>query len=174
MSIKMIREAVGNDLIDILGIYNDAILNTTAIYDYNAHTLNDRKQWYEKKKQDGYPILVVEENNKVIGFATYGPFRDWPAYKYTVEHSIYVNNNCRNKGTGTKLIKELIKIINEKEYATMVAGIDESNEKSVRMHKKLGFKYAGKIDKAGFKFGKWLNLVFYQLELKGPKNPIDG
>ncbi|MBU3182726.1 GNAT family N-acetyltransferase [Clostridium psychrophilum] len=170
----MIREAVGNDLIDILGIYNDAILNTTAIYDYNAHTLNDRKQWYEKKKQDGYPILVVEENNKVIGFATYGPFRDWPAYKYTVEHSIYVNNNCRNKGTGTKLIKELIKIINEKEYATMVAGIDESNEKSVRMHKKLGFKYAGKIDKAGFKFGKWLNLVFYQLELKGPKNPIDG
>ena len=170
----MIREAVENDLIDILGIYNDAILNTTAIYDYNAHTLNDRKQWYVKKKQDGYPILVVEENNEVIGFATYGPFRDWPAYKYTVEHSIYINSKCRNKGTGTKLIKELIKIINEKEYATMVAGIDESNEKSVQMHKKLGFNYAGKIDKAGFKFGKWLNLVFYQLELKGPKNPIDG
>ena len=172
--IKMIREAVENDLIDILEIYNDAILNTTAIYDYNSHTIDDRKQWFEKKKQEGYPILVVEENNKVIGFATYGPFRAWPAYKYTVEHSIYVDGKCRNKGTGTLLTKELIRIINEREFATMVAGIDESNEKSISMHEKLGFKYTGRIDKAGFKFGKWLNLVFYQLELEGPKNPIDG
>jgi len=170
----MIREAIENDLISILEIYNDAILNTTAIYDYKAHTIDDRIQWYEKKKQDGSPILVVEENEKVIGFATYGPFRDWPAYKYTVEHSIYVDGKCRNKGIGTLLAKRLIKIINEREFATMVAGIDEANKKSIKMHEKLGFKYTGRIDKAGFKFGNWLNLVFYQLELDGPKNPIDG
>jgi len=169
----MIREATQNDLIDILGIYNDAILNTTAIYDYKAHTIEDRILWYQNKKQEGYPILVVEENNRVIGFATFGPFREWPAYKYTIEHSIYVNGNCRNKGIGTLLAKEIIRISNELEFATIVAGIDELNEKSIKLHKKLGFEYSGKINKAGFKFGKWLNLVFYQLELKGPNNPIE-
>ncbi|HEY8890973.1 MAG TPA: GNAT family N-acetyltransferase [Clostridium sp.] len=169
----MIREATQNDLIDILEIYNDAILNTTAIYDYKAHTIEDRILWYQNKKQEGYPILVDEENNRVIGFATFGPFREWPAYKYTIEHSIYVNGNCRNKGIGTLLAKEVIRISNEMGFATMVAGIDESNEKSIKLHKKLGFEYSGKINKAGFKFGKWLNLVFYQLELKGPNNPIE-
>jgi len=169
----MIREAMESDLIDILDIYNDAIVNTTAVYTYKAQTINDRKKWYESKREEGYPILVVEENNKVIGFATLGPFRAWPAYKYTIEHSIYVDIKCRNKGTGTLLAKELIRISNERGFATMVAGIDESNEKSIKLHEKLGFSYSGKINKAGFKFGKWLNLVFYQLELDGPKNPIE-
>ena len=169
----MIREATKSDLIDILEIYNDAIINTTAVYTYKAQTINDRKKWFESKGSEGYPILVVEENNRVIGFATLGPFRAWPAYKYTIEHSIYVDTKYRNKGTGTLLAKELIRISNERGFATMVAGIDESNEKSIKLHEKLGFSYSGKINKAGFKFGKWLNLVFYQLELDGPKNPID-
>jgi L-amino acid N-acyltransferase YncA len=169
----MIRIATKRDLPYILEIYNDAILHTTAIYDYKAHTIEDRIKWYENKIQDGYPIIVAEENNTVIGFATFGSFRPWPAFKYSIEHSIYVHENCGNKGTGTLLLKELIQISNESGFATMVAGIDGSNEKSIRMHKKLGFKYAGTISKAGFKFGKWLNLVFYQLELNGPKNPIE-
>ncbi|MBU3191835.1 GNAT family N-acetyltransferase [Clostridium bowmanii] len=169
----MIREAIENDLTNILEIYNDAILNTTSVYDYNPHTIYDRKQWYEKKLQEGYPILVYEENNKVIGFATFGPFRAWPAYKYSVEHSIYVHKIYRNKGIGILLAKEVIRIANEREFATLVAGIDEANEISIKMHEKLGFKYSGTITKAGYKFGKWLNLSFYQLELKGPKNPIE-
>lgn len=170
----MIRDAIENDLTDILEIYNDAILHTTSVYDYKAHTINDREQWYEKKKHEGYPLLVYEENNKVIGFATLGPFRAWPAYKYSVEHSIYVNKKYRNKGIGMLLVKELIQIANEREFATLVAGIDEANESSIKMHIKLGFKYSGTITKAGYKFGKWLNLAFYQLELKGPKTPIEG
>ena len=170
----MIRDAIENDLTDILEIYNDAILNTTSVYDYNAHTIDDRKQWYEKKKQEGYPILVYEKNNEVVGFATLGPFRAWSAYKYSVEHSIYVNRIYRNKGIGVLLTKEIIRIANEREFAILVAGIDEANEISIKMHEKLGFKYSGTINKAGYKFGKWLNLSFYQLELKGPKNPIEG
>lgn len=169
----MIREAIENDLMDILDIYNDAILNTTSVYNYNAHTIHDREQWYEKKKQEGYPILVFEENNKVIGFATFGPFRTWPAYKYSVEHSIYVHERFRNKGIGTVLTKEIIRIANEREFSILVAGIDEANDKSIKMHEKIGFKYSGTINKAGFKFGKWLNLSFYQLDLKGPKNPTE-
>ncbi|MGH4137126.1 N-acetyltransferase family protein [Clostridium sp.] len=170
----MIRDAIENDLTDILEIYNDAILHTTSVYDYRAHTINDREQWYEKKMQDGYPILVYEANNKVVGFATFGPFRAWPAYKYSVEHSIYVNKTYRNKGIGVFLANEIIRIANEREFAIMVAGIDDANKISIKMHKKLGFKYSGTITKAGYKFGKWLNLAFYQLDLKGPKNPIEG
>ena len=97
--------------------------------------------------------------------------RAWPAYKYTVEHSVYVHERYRNAGIGTLLVKEIIQISNEREFATLVAGIDEDNEKSIKMHRKLGFEYSGTINKAGFKFGKWLNLAFYQLNLKGPKTP---
>ena len=119
----MIREAIENDLFEILDIYNNVILNTTSVYDYNAHTIDDRKQWYEKKVQEGYPILVYEKYNKIVGFATFGAFREWPAYKYSVEHSIYVHESYRYNGIGTALTKEIIRITNERELATLVAGI---------------------------------------------------
>lgn len=170
----MIREASEKDLNGILEIYNDAILSTTAIYAYKIQTLEEKKQWYKEKKRDGYPLLVFEKNNTVVGFATFGPFRNWPAYKYTIEHSIYVHKDYRNQGIATKLMKEIIKIANEREYATIVAGIDGSNEISIKMHEKIGFKYSGTVTKAGFKFGKWLDLAFYQLNLAGPKMPLEG
>ncbi|MBI4180693.1 MAG: N-acetyltransferase [Chloroflexi bacterium] len=167
----MIRYAQTTDLGAILDIYNDAILNTTSVYDYKPHTIEDRLSWYEKKVSDGFPVLVSEENKDVIGFATFGPFRAWPAYKYTVEHSVYVHKDHRGKRVGTRLMIELIKIANEREYVTMVAGIDSSNEGSRVMHENLGFTNCGTIKKAGYKFGKWLNLTFYQCELRGPTTP---
>lgn len=170
----MIRSAVENDLYEILEIYNDAILNTNAVYTYRIQNLQERKSWFNKKKEDNFPVLVFEEKNKVIGFATFGPFRAWPAYKYTIEHSVYVHKEHRNYGVGTALVKQIIKKADEREFATLVAGIDASNEKSIRMHEKLGFQYCGIIKRAGFKFGQWLDLAFYQLDLKGPENPIDG
>ena len=130
----MIREANKKDLMDILEIYNDAILNTTAVYDYKVHNLDDRIQWYEKKEQEGYPLLVFEEKGKAVAFATFGPFRAWPAYKYTIEHSVYVHKDYRNQGIATKLMQEIIKIANAKGYATLVAGIDAANEGSIKMH----------------------------------------
>ena len=169
----MVRQATEKDLMDILEIYNDAILNTTAIYDYKPHTLEDRVLWYEKRKQDGYPLLVFEENNKVVAFATFGSFRAYPAFKYTIEHSIYVHKDYRNLGIGKILLKELIDIANADGYATMVACIDSLNENSIKIHEKFGFTYSGTVTKAGFKFGKWLDLVFYQLDLTGPKIPVE-
>lgn len=169
----MIRYAEYNDLIAILEIYNDAILNTTAVYDYKPHTIEDRTSWYEKKVNDGFPVWVFEENNLVVGFATFGPFRAWPAYKYTIEHSVYVHKNHRGRHIGTALLQELIKFANAKGYATLVAGIDDSNEGSKLMHEKLGFNKSGIIEKAGYKFGKWLDLVFYQYELQGPEIPME-
>lgn len=170
----MIRQAVESDLKEILDIYNDAVLNTTAVYTYKAQTLEERKQWFEMKLKDGYPVFVFEENNCVAGFATYGPFRAWPAYKYTIEHSIYVSKDFRSKGIGKTLMKELVKSAEENGYATIVAGIDASNETSITMHEKLGFTSSGIIRRAGYKFGKWLDLAFYQLDLEGPANPVEG
>lgn len=170
----MIRQAVENDLYKILEIYNDAILNTTAVYTYKVQTLEDRTLWFHQKKEDGFPVLVFEENNIVIGFATFGPFRAWPAYKYTIEHSVYVHNGYKHHGIGTALIKEIIRIADERKFVTIVAGIDAFNENSLKMHEKLGFEYSGTIRRAGFKFGKWLDLTFYQLNLSGPENPTDG
>ncbi len=169
----MIREAEYRDLSAILDIYNDAILNTTAIYRYKPFTLEDRILWYETKKKEDLPLLVFEENNVVIGFATFGPFRSGPAYKYTIEHSVYIHKDHRGKHIGFTLMNELFKIANSKGYATMVAGIDGSNEISILMHEKLGFSNCGVIRKAGYKFGKWLDLVFYQYELQGPSVPTE-
>ncbi|MED1410982.1 MULTISPECIES: GNAT family N-acetyltransferase [Bacillus] len=169
----MIREATKKDLTSILDIYNDAILYTTAVYAYKPVTLKNRIDWYEQKKAEGYPILVYELDNKVVGFATFGPFRAWPAYKYSVEHSIYVDKEYRKNGIGTSLMKELITNAQEREYMTLIAGIDAENEKSIDMHKKFGFVHSGIINKVGFKFDKWLDLAFYQLELNGPKNPTE-
>jgi Sortase and related acyltransferases len=87
---------------------------------------------------------------------------------------VYVDSNYRNHGIGTELMREIIRIADQRNFATMVAGIDAFNEKSIKMHEKLGFEYSGAIKKAGFKFGKWLDLVFYQLNLQGPIHPIDG
>ncbi|MDF2066497.1 GNAT family N-acetyltransferase [Bacillus sp. Cr_A10] len=169
----MIRPIQEKDLQDILEIYNDAILNTTAVYTYEPQTLENRQQWYQQKMNEGYPILVFEQDNRVAGFATFGPFRAWPAYKYSIEHSIYVSKEFRKKGIATSLMKELIAIADEREYRTLIAGIDATNEKSIAMHKNFGFEYSGTIKKAGFKFNRWLDLAFYQLDLSGPKNPVE-
>src|SRR4030095_3638871 len=103
-----IREAVENDLAQILEIYNEVIVNTTAVYDYEPHTLEMRKKWFEAKQQDAYPVYVATENDILVGFSSLGPFRAWAAYKYTVENSVYVASDQRGKGIGKLLLKPLI------------------------------------------------------------------
>lgn len=161
----MIREATPKDLAAILEIYNEAILNTTAVYAYDPYTEETGKAWYEGKINKGYPFFVEEIDGKVVGFATYGSFRSKAAYQYTIEHSIYVHKDYRGRQIGSHLMKKLIEIARKQHYATMVAGIEDSNEGSKLMHEKLGFRYSGTIRKAGYKFGKWLDLSFYQYEL---------
>jgi len=167
----MIRLASENDLESILAIYNDAILNTTAVYTYHAKTLEERQLWFRKKHEEGYPLWVYEYEGNVVGYATYGSFRSSPAYKYTIEHSVYVHKEFRKQGFGRALLKTIIEDANAKGYATIVAGIDAANTKSIHLHETLGFVSAGLIHKAGYKFGQWLDLAFYQLMLDGPDNP---
>lgn len=169
----MIRKATEKDLEDILEIYNNAILNTTATYDYEPYTIENRRDWFNKKIENNEPIIVFEKDGKVVGLATFGNFRSKPGYKYTIEHSVYVHKDYRKEGIGTKLLDKLIKIAIEREYKTIVAGIDAENDSSIKMHIKFGFKYSGTIKNAGYKFGKWLNVSFYQLNLEGPKSPVE-
>lgn len=165
----MIRPMEERDLPEVLAIYNDIILTSTAVYINEPQTLKEKKQWYIERHLAGYPLLVYEDEGEVAGFATYSQFRPYPGYNYTMEHSVYVHKAHYQKGIATKLMSELIRIAEEQGVKTLVAGIDGNNIGSVKAHEKLGFEYAGTIKNAGTKFGQWLDLVFYQLHLTGPK-----
>lgn len=160
-----IRQAVYDDLPQMLDIYNDVILNTTAVYDYEAHTLEMRRQWFETKQQQSFPVFVAEEDGAVLGFSSIGPFRAWAAYKYTVENSIYVKANCRGKGVGKLLLQPLIEASKALGMHTIVAGIDASNDASIYLHKQFGFEEVAHFKQVGYKFDKWLDLTFLQLML---------
>ena len=169
-----IKFCTENQLPEILEIFNEAIINTTALYDYKPRTLDSMNEWYSVKQKGNYPVIgAFDEDDALLGFATYGSFRARPAYKYTIEHSVYIRKDVRGKGLGTTLLKELIKDAERQDYHVMIGGIDTSNTKSVTLHEKEGFVFCGLIKQAGYKFGKWLDLSFYQLILKTPKYPKD-
>ncbi len=169
-----IRTAQERDLPAILEIYNDAIINTTAVYDYEPHTLEMRKQWFRIKEAQGYPVFVAEENGRVVGFSSIGPWRTWAAYKYSVENSIYVAADQRGKGIGKKLLEPLIDAAKQLDLHAIIAGIDATNEVSIKLHRSFGFTEAGQFKQVGYKFGRWLDLTFMQLLLKTPEQPVDG
>lgn len=158
----------------ILDIFNDAILNSTALYDYKARTMDTMKSWFAHKEEQDYPVIGVENSQgQLMGFASYGSFRDYPANKYTLEHSVYVNHDFRKQGIAQFLIKALIEQARAQNYHTLIGSIDAANTASIQLHEKLGFTHAGTIQHAGFKFGHWLDLVFYQLILDTPTQPED-
>lgn len=160
---------------EILAIFNEAILNSTALYDYKPRTMEDMAAWFAAKEAGAYPVLgAFDDDGSLAGFASYGAFRAWPAYKYSIEHSIYIRADKRGGGLGRLLLAALIGMAEEKSYHMMIGGIDSANEASVRLHKSLGFTHCASIRQAGYKFGRWLDLEFYQLLLPGPAKPVEG
>jgi phosphinothricin acetyltransferase len=109
-----------------------------------------------------------------MGFGSYGAFRAWPAYKYTVEHSIYIDYRFRGRGLGRQLLEAIVDAAISQDYHVMVGGIDAANAVSIRLHERLGFTHCGTVAQAGFKFGRWLDLAFYQKILATPTAPVDG
>jgi phosphinothricin acetyltransferase len=159
----------------ILAILNDAILRSTALYDYRPRTLDMMAPWFEAKQKGNYPVIgAVTDGGELAGFASYGVFRAWPAYKYSVEHSVYVAAPLRGQGLGKRLLQELISSARAQNYHVLIGGIDSANTVSIGLHERLGFKHAGTIRHAGFKFGRWLDLAFYQLILDTPAEPKEG
>lgn len=158
----------------ILEIFNEAIVNSTALYDYQPRTMESMKTWFENKTMNNFPVIgITNEEGELLGFGSFGAFRSWPAYKYTVEHSLYIRKDNRGNGLGKIILSEIIKNAKSQDYHCLVAGIDSTNIVSIRLHESYGFEYCGIIKDAGYKFSNWLDLSFYQLILPTPFYPVE-
>jgi len=158
-----IRLATEDDLPGLLEIYNDIIINTTAVYEYEPHTLEMRKQWFLTKKEQRFPVFLAEEDGNLAGFSSIGPFRAWAAYKYSVENSVYVKSGMRGRGIGKLLLAPLIGAARNMKMHTIIAAIEASNEASIKLHESFGFQEAAHFKEVGWKFERWLDLKFLQL-----------
>ncbi len=159
----------------ILEIFNDAILNSTALYEYKPRTMETMALWFKAKAGGNFPVIgAVDEAGTLLGFASYGTFRAFPAFKYSVEHSVYVHPKHRGKGLGRALLLKVIDAARAQDLHVLIGGIDTENAGSIALHESLGFTHSGTIKEAGFKFGRWLDLAFYQLKLDTPAQPVDG
>jgi phosphinothricin acetyltransferase len=159
----------------ILAIFNEAIANSTALYDYQLRTDADMVAWFAGKATRQYPVIgAVNDAGELLGFASYGTFRERPAYKYTVEHSVYVDTRFRGQGVGRALLAAIIEAAQAQNFHVLVGGIDASNAVSIRLHESLGFTLCGIVQQSGFKFGRWLDLALYQRILATPSAPVDG
>ena len=158
-----IKTATEEDIPTLLEIYNDIIINTTAVWHEEPHTLVMRQEWFELKKEQGFPVFTAIEDGKVIGFSTIAPFRAWFGYRYTVENSVYVASDSRGKGIAKLLMPPLIDAVKQLGLHAIVAGIEATNEASIALHEKFGFVEVAHFKEVGFKFNRWMDLKFLEL-----------
>ncbi|KQZ63146.1 acetyltransferase [Rhizobium sp. Root149] len=159
----VIREATEADIPAILAIYNDAVANTTAIWNDNLVDLENRRQWYAVRKAKGFPVLVADRDGEVAGYAAYGEWRAFEGFRHTVEHSVYVHNQHRGAGIGRLLMTELVERAKAGGIHVMVGCIEAENKASIRLHEALGFRHVGTFAQVGVKFGRWLDLTCMEL-----------
>jgi phosphinothricin acetyltransferase len=155
-------------------ILNEVILTSTSLYEYAPRSPTQIADWFAKRRDGNWPVLGIESvDGTLAGFATYGPFRAFPGYKYTVEHSVYVAKSHRGQGIGATLMRALIAAAEAQQLHVMVGVIDSANEESIRFHRGFGFTPCGTIRHAGRKFGRWLDVEFHQLILRTPEVPTE-
>jgi L-amino acid N-acyltransferase len=164
-----ISAATREDLPEILKIYNEIIRNSTAVYTEVELTAERGAAWFDAKRSGGYPFIVARDAGGIAGFGTFGEFRAPPCYQHSVEHSVHVRADCRGKGIGRKLVIELMNLAAAMHKHVMIAGIDADNEVSIKLHESLGFINVGHFHEVGFKFGRWLDLVFLECRLPATK-----
>jgi len=158
-----IRPAGEHDLPAILGIYNDVIINTTAVYSEKPHTLQMRRDWYLDRVSHNFPVFIAEVDGNIAGFSSFGHFRVWPCYRYTVEVSVYVEKSFRGRGVSKVLLRALIDRAAEMNMHAIIAGISADNEISIALHQSFGFTEVAHFKQVGYKFGRWLDLKFLEL-----------
>ncbi len=168
-----IRLAAERDISAITEIYNDAVLNTTAVWNEKTVDEDNRRAWLSAHEEKDYPVLVaVDEQDEVLGYATFDDWRNWEGYRFTVEHSVYIHASVRGQGVGTYLMKELIERARAANKHVLVAGISADNIVSIKLHERLGFENVGTLNQVGVKFGNWLDLTFLQLRLNDEAAPL--
>ncbi|NTY02152.1 GNAT family N-acetyltransferase [Deinococcus sp. JMULE3] len=157
-----VRAAARADVPAITDIYNHAVEHTTASYDLEPVTLESRLDWFDEKTAHGWPVWVAVSGEEVVGWATFGPFRAKPGYRFTAEHSVYVRDGLRGQGVGGALMLPLIEEARARGLHSLIGGVDAENAGSLAFHERLGFTPVAHFRQVGHKFGRWLDLVFVQ------------
>ena len=165
----IIRPANEGDLPAITAIYNDAVRHTTAIWNNTEVDVDNRRAWHEARIALGYPVLVAELEGATVAYGSFGDFRAFDGYRFTVEHSVYVAEAARRRGIASALIMDLAGRAGALGKHVMVAGIAADNEASIALHARLGFVETGRMPEVGCKFGRWLDLVLMQKVLQPPQ-----
>ena len=160
-----IRDAEIVDLETITAIYNDAVENTTAIWNDTVVDVDDRAAWLAARVRQGFPVIVATDDDGVLGYATFGSWRPHDGYRHTVEHSVYVHREQRGRGVGSALMRALIERAGALGIHVMVAAIESGNRGSIALHERLGFVQTGRMPQVGAKFDRWLDLTLLQLIL---------
>lgn len=165
----ILAPASRQDLAEILEIYNEVIRTSTAVYTEIEFTVERGAAWFDAKRAGGFPFIVAKDASGITGFGTFGEFRVPPCYRHSVEHSVHVRADRRGQGIGRQLVVELMSQAAAMHKHVMIAGIDADNAVSIKLHESLGFINVGHFHEVGFKFGRWLDLVFLQCRLSATK-----
>jgi L-amino acid N-acyltransferase len=157
-----ISAASSSDIPEITAIYNRVILTSTAVFSDRQVTEQDRLDWLETRRARGFPILVARDEGRTVAFASYGDFRAWPGYRFTVEHSVHVAESHRRRGLGRRLVEALVEHAGHAGLHVLVAGVDADNEASLALHEGLGFTRVAELHEVAWKFDRWIDLVLLQ------------
>jgi phosphinothricin acetyltransferase len=160
LQLRPYHPADANGIVAILNYY---IANSTAIYDYDLRTAAQQQAQLDEKIEKGYPVIVAVAGDRLVGFGYYSEFRFRAAYRFTVEHSVYVLPNEHGQGIGKALMEALIAEARAQKLHTMIGVIDSENQDSITFHKRMGFETVGVIKESGYKFDRWLHSVLLQL-----------
>jgi phosphinothricin acetyltransferase len=159
-----IRSATKADLTAINDIYNHYVLHSTCTYQEEPETMDNRQRWFERHDEN-HPIIVAENDRQVVGWGSLSPYHARSAYRFTVENSVYVHHKLHGRGIGSLLLKELITQARRIGHRVIIAAIDGQQAPSVALHDKFHFETVGRFKEAGFKFNRWLDVVYMQLNV---------
>ncbi len=161
----VIRDARLDDAEAINAIYNEVLATSSAIWRDDPEPVDERRATLAAKAAEGWPVLVATRDDVVVGFDSVGPFRPWPGYHLTVEHTIHVHRDHRGQGVGDALLRRLIERLREEGKAVLIAGLDAGNHGSARFHERFGFRPVASMPGVGRKGGLPVDLVLLQLDL---------
>jgi L-amino acid N-acyltransferase len=164
-----IRDAVADDFDEVTAIYNNILTNSTAIYNDRPTTRDERLAWWRSRQEQGYPFLIAANGNAIAGYATFGDFRSWPGYRFTVEGTVHIHESSRGQGVGRELLNELVSRAQAIGKHTMIAGVDAENAASLKFLERFGFERVGHLREVGYKFDRFLDLIFMQYWLAAAK-----